>query len=75
MGHNWRIELQDVGRRKVNRFVEITAQTLPDAEDRAIRECGQHLMSRDIGLLDKTDMTYTVMAGMRPVGHVKIVSI
>ncbi len=71
----WRIDLQNVGRGKMTRSVEIEAETLPDAEDMAICECGQYLMSRDIGLVDKTDLTYTVLAGMRPVGKVNIVSI
>ncbi len=71
----WRIDLQGVGRGKATRFVEIEAETLPDAEDRAIRECSQHLMSRDIGLVDKTDLTYTVLAGMHSVGTISIRSI
>ena len=71
----WRIELQDIGRSKVSRSIEINAKTLPDAENRAIKECGRHLMSRDIGLIDKTDLTYTVLAGMHTVGKVNIISI
>ncbi len=72
---NWRIELDGIGRRKATRNIEMQADTLPEAEDRAIRECGQHLMSRDIALVDKTDLTYTVLAGFHPVGKVRIVSI
>ena len=68
----WKIELQDVGRGKISRSVNVEAATLPDVEDRAIRECGKHLMSRDIGLVDKTDLTYTVLAGVHSVGKVRI---
>ena len=71
----WKINLLNIGRGKVTRSVDINAETLPDAEQRAIQECGKHLMSRDIGLIDKTDLTYTVLAGMRSVGKVEIVTI
>lgn len=71
----WRVDLENIGRSDITRSVEVEADTLPDVEDVAIRECGHHLMSQDIGLMDKTDLTYTVVAGLRPVGKVTITSI
>ena len=71
----WRIELENVGRGKVTRTLIVNANTLLDVEHRAVRECGKHLMSRDIGIEDNADLTYTVIAGLRSVGKVKIVSI
>ena len=71
----WRIELLNIGRGKITRSIEVDAETLPDVEDRAIRECGKHLMSRDVALVDKTDLTYTVLAGFHSVGKVQVVSI
>lgn len=71
----WRIDLKKIGRGKITRSIEVKAETLPDVEDRAIRECSQHLMSRDIGLVDKADLTYIVYAGCHSVGHVSITAI
>lgn len=70
----WTAELQEIGRGKVSRSVDFEAETLEDAEIRAVKECGKHLMSRDIGLADKCDLTYTVLAGFHGVGIVKIFS-
>jgi hypothetical protein len=71
----WRIDLENVGRGKVTRSVEVTADTLPDVEHRAVKECSKHLMSRGVEvekLGDGIDLNYTVLAGFRPVGKVKI---
>lgn len=71
----WRVGLENVGRGKVCRSVEFAAISLPAAEQRALRECSKHLMSRDIYLGDKCDLTYIVLAGCCPVGKVLITSI
>lgn len=76
MGNTWRIHLENIGRDKVTRSVDVDEKhTLPEVEQIAIHECSKHLLSREIGLTDKCDLTYTVFAGMRSVGKVSIVSV
>jgi len=70
----WKIELKNIGRGKINHSLEVNADTLPEAENRAIRECQKYLMSDDVGLLDNSDLTYTVTAGYNSVGTVSITS-
>ncbi len=71
----WRIELIGVGRGKATYSVEAVAVDLPSAENIALKECGKHLMSREVSFADKCDLTYTVFAGFHSVGKVKITSI
>lgn len=69
---NWRIQLKRIGRQNVTRTINITAKTLPAAEQITIRECSKHLRSRDVCLEDNLDLTYTVIAGNRAVGTAQI---
>lgn len=71
----WRLELRKIGRGKVSKDVEITTDTLPKAEQKAIKECGRYLMSRDIGLAYQDETTYLVTANCRGVGQLRIISI
>lgn len=68
----WQIELRNIGRGKVCRTIVVETAILPAVEQRAIRECKKHLMSRDVGLNSRGDLTYGVCAGFRSVGEVSI---
>lgn len=69
---NWIINLTKIGRGKITRSLTVKYHTLPEVEQRAIRECKKHLMSRDVNLGSRGDLSYRVLAGFRPVGTVHI---
>ena len=68
----WEIILSDVGRGKVNRSLIVESPNLEAAEQRALKECKRHLMSRDVGLADKCNLEYKVLAGFHTAGTVQI---
>lgn len=68
----WQIVLNGIGRGKVCKNFTVYAPTLPQAEARALRICKRYLTSRVVDIFDEGDLTYTLYAGGRNVGKVKI---
>jgi len=68
----WRITLANLGREHINRSEIVVADDLARAETLATSIACQHLYSQDVWIDNYRENFYTVYAGIRKVGKLKI---
>jgi len=71
----FKIMFMNVGREKWGGVIETKDGTLEDAENIALIECRQRLLSKNVMLLHMGDLIYRVKAGLRTVGCIVITSL
>ena len=72
--NKWQIKLINIGRNKVCKIFDVTAETLPIAERIATLKCKKYLASKNVELEHSENLKYEVFAGFRSIGIVIITS-